>query len=122
MKPSPLSAILTNSRDENREEFIEKLKKVEEEVLEQILSITSYSNSCFSCFNWFTICSIYKILYLDFLLIITSTGASYVFLEKILEVADLSIDTWKTRYIEYKNSSKWRINNSVVATTSHKDQ
>jgi len=40
--------------------------------------------------------TIQEISYLGFLSIITGTGASCVFLEKVLDMVGLSMDTWKT--------------------------
>ena len=57
--------------------------------------------------------TIWEISYLSFLSIITRAEASCVFSEKVLDVAGLSIDTWKTRWTEHMDSGRQRVNNSV---------
>jgi len=39
--------------------------------------------------------------------------ASSILLEKELDIAGLSIDTWKTGWIEHINSRRQRVNNSI---------
>jgi len=46
-------------------------------------------------------------------LIITGAEASCVLLEKELDIAGLSMDTWKTGWTEHINSGGWRVNDSV---------
>jgi len=50
--------------------------------------------------------SSYPNLYLGSLLIITGVGTSCIFSEKVFDVASLSIDIWKTRWIEYIDSGR----------------
>ena len=57
--------------------------------------------------------TIWEISYLGSPSIITSTVTSCVLLEKKLDMAGSSIDIWKTGWIEYIDSGRWRINDSV---------
>ena len=57
--------------------------------------------------------TIWEISYLGFLSIMTGVGASCVLLEKELDVVGLSMDTWKTRWTEWIDSRRQRVNNSV---------
>ena len=45
--------------------------------------------------------------------IMTGVGASYILLEKVLDVVGSSMDTWKTRWTEHMDSGRWRVNDRV---------
>ena len=58
--------------------------------------------------------TIQEISYSGSLSIITGAGASYILLEKVLNVAGLSMDTWKTGWTVHIDSGSWRVNNKVL--------
>ena len=58
--------------------------------------------------------TIQEILYSGFLSIITRVGASCILLKKVLDMAGLSMDIWKTGWTEHMNSGRQRVNNSVL--------
>jgi len=43
----------------------------------------------------------------------TGAGASCILLEKVLDVAGLSMDTWKTGWTEHMESGRQRVNDRV---------
>ena len=57
--------------------------------------ITLYK-SLHACWQSILKSTIWEISYLGFLLIMTEVGASCILLEKVLDMAGSSIDTWKT--------------------------
>ena len=57
--------------------------------------------------------TIWEISYSGSLSIITGAGAGCIFSEKVLDMVGLSIDTWKTGWIEYMDSGKQRVNDNV---------
>ena len=57
--------------------------------------------------------TIWEISYLGSPSIMTGAGASCILSEKVLDVAGLSMDTWKTGWTECMDSGKWRVNNRV---------
>ena len=85
-----------------------------------LFSMSSYSNeitlykSLHIC--WWSILesTIWEILYLGSLLIITRVETNCVFLEKELDIADLSMDIWKTRWTKCIDSGRQRVNNSIL--------
>ena len=58
--------------------------------------------------------TIWEILYLVSLLIITSVEASCILLGKELDVVGLSIDIWETGWTEHIESERQRVNNSIL--------
>ena len=44
----------------------------------------------------------------------TGAGASCILSEKVLDVVGLSMDIWKTGWIEHMDSGKQRVNNRVL--------
>ena len=58
--------------------------------------------------------TIQEISYLGSLSIIIGAGTGCILLEKVLDIAGLSMDTWKTRWTEYMDSGRWRVNNSIL--------
>jgi len=67
--------------------------------------ITLY-RSLYACQQLILESTIWEISYLDFLAIITGAGASYALLEKELNVAGSSMDTWKTGWTEHMDSGR----------------
>ena len=57
--------------------------------------------------------TIQEISYLGSLSIMTGAGASCILSEKVLDVAGLSIDTWKTGWTERMDSGRRRVNDRV---------
>ena len=57
--------------------------------------------------------TIWEISYLGSLSIMTGIGASYILLEKVLDIVGSSMDTWKTGWTEHMDSGRWRVNNRV---------
>jgi len=47
----------------------------------------------------------------------TGAEASCILLEKVLDIAGLSIDIWKTGWTEHMDSGRWRVNNRVPGWT-----
>jgi len=43
----------------------------------------------------------------------TGARTSCILLEKVLDVVDLSMDTWKTGWTEHIDSGRWRVNDRV---------
>ena len=43
----------------------------------------------------------------------TGAGASYILLEKVLEVVGSSMNTWKTGWTEHMDSGRQRVNDRV---------
>jgi len=58
--------------------------------------------------------TIQEISYLSSPSIITSAETGCVLLEKELDMAGLSIDTWKTEWTECINFGRWRVSNSIL--------
>ena len=58
--------------------------------------------------------TIQEISYSGFPLIMTGTGASCILLEKVLNIAGLSMDIWKTRWTEHMDSGRQRVNDKVL--------
>jgi len=74
----------------------------------------SWSLTCARC-KWSILEStIWEILYLGFPLIITGVGAGYILSEKVLDIAGLSMDTWKTGWTECIDSGRQGVNDSVL--------
>jgi len=44
----------------------------------------------------------------------TGAGASYILLEKVLDIVGSSIDIWKTGWTEHMDSGRQRVNNRVL--------
>jgi len=44
----------------------------------------------------------------------TGAEAGCILLEKVLDVAGLSIDTWKTGWTKHIDSGRWRVNDEVL--------
>jgi len=55
----------------------------------------------------------WEISYSGSLSIMTGAGASCILLEKVLDVAGLSMDTWKTGWTEHMDSGRQRVNDRV---------
>jgi len=58
--------------------------------------------------------TIREILYSGFPSIMTKVGAGCILLEKVLDVAGSSMDTWKTGWTERMDSGRQRVNNRVL--------
>ena len=58
--------------------------------------------------------TIWEISYLGSLSIMTGVGAGCILLEKVLDVAGSSMDTWKTRWTEHMDSRRQRVNDRVL--------
>ena len=74
--------------------------------------ITLY-RSLHACWQSILESTIQEISYLGFLSIMTGVGASCILSEKVLDIAGLSMDTWKTGWTECMNSRKQRVNDKV---------
>ena len=61
--------------------------------------------------------TIQEILYSGSPSIMTGAGASYILLEKVLDVVGSSIDIWKTGWTEHMDSGRQRVNNRVPGWT-----
>jgi len=57
--------------------------------------------------------TIWEISYSGSPSIMTGAGTGYILLEKVLDVAGSSMDTWKTGWTECIDSGRWRVNNRV---------
>ena len=57
--------------------------------------------------------TIQEISYSGSLSIMTRAGAGCILLEKVLDMAGSSMDTWKTEWTECMDPGRWRVNNRV---------
>ena len=89
------------------------------EIYSDLSSVSLYSNQItlyrsLYTYQWSILKStIQEISYSGFLSIMTGVGASCILSEKVLDVAGLSIDTWKTGWTEHIDSGRWRVHDKV---------
>ena len=82
-------------------------------------TVSSYSNQItlyrsLHVYQWSILEStIREISYSGSLSIMTGAGASCILLEKVLDVAGSSMDTWKTGWTEHMDLGRWRVNYRV---------
>ena len=74
--------------------------------------ITLY-RSLHACWRSILESTIQEILYSSFPSIMTGAGASCILSEKVLNIVDLSMDTWNIGWTEHIDSGRQKVNNRV---------